>query len=89
MSLVVVLSTPKVETKPTKIETNTYSPVSPAMKTMMTRSAKVISNMYGQILSRTVMTSGSGSALSAGLMIRKDRAAPQESDSTEVTKENS
>ena len=58
------------------------------MKTMMARSAKVISNMYGQILIKTVMTSGSGSALSAGLMIRKDRAAPQDSDSTEVTKEN-
>ena len=75
--------------KPTMIETNTYSPVRPAMNTIMTRSATVTTNMYGQIRSKTVMTSGSGSALSAGLMIKKERAAPQDSDNTEVTKENS
>ena len=43
--------------------------------------------MYGQILSRTVIISGSGSALSAVLMMRNARAAPQDNDNTEVKRE--
>merc|ERR1719237_1313006 len=35
----------------------------------------------------TVVKSGSGSALSAVRMMRKERAAPHERDSTEVTTE--
>ena len=41
----------------------------------------------GQMWMRTVVMSGSGSALSAVRMIRKERAAPHERDSTEVTTE--
>ena len=45
------------------------------------------SSTYGQILSETVINSGSGSALSAGLKIRKDRAAPHDNDITDVMSE--
>ena len=42
---------------------------------------------YGQILSETVINSGSGSALSAGLKIKKEREAPQDREITEVIRE--
>ena len=42
-------------------------------------------SIAGQIRRATVVNSGSGSALSAVLMIRKDLEAPQESDSSDVT----
>ena len=45
------------------------------------------SSTYGQILSETVINSGSGSALSAGLKIRKERAAPHDNDITDVMSE--
>ena len=45
------------------------------------------SRTYGQILSETVINSGSGSALSAGLKIRKERAAPHDNDITDVMSE--
>ena len=45
------------------------------------------SSTYGQILSETVINSGSGSALSAGLKIKKEREAPQLCDITEVISE--
>ena len=44
-------------------------------------------NIHGQMLSKIVKASGFGSALSAGLMMRKERAAPHERDSTDVTRE--
>ena len=45
------------------------------------------SSTYGQILSETVINSGSGSALSAGLKIRKEREAPKDKEITEVISE--
>ena len=51
------------------------------------RLVRVMISIAGQIRRATVVNSGSGSALSAVLMIRKDLAAPQESESTEVTRE--
>ena len=47
----------------------------------------VITSIRGQILSATVVISGSGSALPAVLIIRKARDAPQERDNTDVTSE--
>ena len=44
-------------------------------------------SIAGQIRRATVINSGSGSALSAVLMMRKDLEAPQESESSDVTKE--
>ena len=46
-----------------------------------------MSSTYGQILSDTVVSSGSGSALSAGLNIKKERDAPHDRDITEVINE--
>ena len=46
-----------------------------------------MSSTYGQILSETVINSGSGSALSAGLKIRKEREAPKDKEITEVISE--
>ena len=45
------------------------------------------SRTYGQILSETVINSGSGSALSAGLKIKKEREAPQDKDMMDVISE--
>ena len=45
------------------------------------------SSTYGQILSETVTNSGSGSALSAGLKIKKEREAPQDKDMMDVISE--
>ena len=45
------------------------------------------SSTYGQILIETVINSGSGSALSAGLKIIKERAAPNDNEMIEVISE--
>ena len=69
------------------IAMKTYFPLSPARYVKKTRLLIVTMSMSGQTRRATVISSGSGSALSAVLMIRKDLAAPQESESTEVTRE--
>ena len=52
-----------------------------------TKSVMVITSINGQIFSATVIKSGSGSALSAVLIIMKARDAPHDNERIEVTKE--
>ena len=87
VTLVVFQRTRKVVRKLTKIAMKTHSPLMPAMKTRKTKLVRVMMSIAGQIRRATVINSGSGSALSAVLMIRKDLEAPQESDNSDVTNE--
>ena len=52
-----------------------------------TKSVMVITSINGQIFSATIIKSGSGSALSAVLIIMKARDAPQDNKIIELTKE--
>ena len=47
----------------------------------------MVASILGQILRATVIDSGSGSAWSGVLMIKKERLAPQERERTDVTRE--
>ena len=57
-----------------------------AVKTRKTRLVTVTISMYGQILRRTVGNSGSGSALSGGLKIRKARDDPHDKERIDVSR---
>ena len=57
-----------------------------AVKTRKTRLVTVTISMYGQILRRTVGNSGSGSALSWGLKIRKARDDPHDKERIDVSR---
>ena len=80
------LRTPRVTRKLVKSSTMVNFPMRQAVKTRKTRLVTVTISMYGQILRRTVDNSGSGSALSLGLKIRKARDDPHDKERIDVSR---